>query len=75
MIGVVADDTTGALDIGGLKGFRLIAEIATGVPACCAADRKLVVILKSGSCGAPDFFLQAGARAIALRDSMASLPA
>jgi uncharacterized protein YgbK (DUF1537 family) len=60
---VAGGETSGAVvDRLGIPGFLVGAEIAAGVPvlrAVGAAERQMLLALKSGNFGAPDFFTKA----------------
>lgn len=60
---VAGGETSGAV-VNGLKigALEIGPEIDPGVPWCRAVGRDLVVALKSGNFGAPDFFLKAWER-------------
>ena len=57
---VAGGETSGAVvDRLGLAAFLLGPEIAPGVPVLRTGDRDLVLALKSGNFGGPDFFARA----------------
>jgi 3-dehydrotetronate 4-kinase len=59
---VAGGETSGAVTAAlGVESLRIGPEIAPGVPALAATDREVVLALKSGNFGAPDFFEKAAA--------------
>jgi uncharacterized protein YgbK (DUF1537 family) len=59
---VAGGETSGAVTAAlGVESLRIGPEIAPGVPALAATDREVVLALKSGNFGAPDFFETAAA--------------
>ncbi|OXS78692.1 four-carbon acid sugar kinase family protein [Domibacillus enclensis] len=57
---IAGGDTSGTISRKlGIKGNFILQEIATGVPSGLAFGRDMLIVLKSGSFGEPDFLLNA----------------
>jgi uncharacterized protein YgbK (DUF1537 family) len=58
----------------GIRGNYVLREIVSGVPSGLAIGREMLLVLKSGSFGGPDFLLTAAAhlRSLGLRERVAS---
>ncbi|QHW33671.1 four-carbon acid sugar kinase family protein [Paenibacillus rhizovicinus] len=58
---IAGGDTSAAVCAGlGVRGMRIFREIQPGLPSCVTlGERPLLLVLKSGSFGKPDFLLQA----------------
>ncbi|MCI2256530.1 four-carbon acid sugar kinase family protein [Domibacillus sp. PGB-M46] len=57
---IAGGDTSGTISRKlGIKGNFILDEIATGVPSGLAFGRDMLIVLKSGSFGEPDFLIKA----------------
>lgn len=57
---IAGGDTSGTISRKlGIKGNFILEEIATGVPSGLAFGRNMLIVLKSGSFGEPDFLIKA----------------